>query len=286
MLLETYVPVCADPPVRLFTVQSAGPADRALLVIHGGPDWDHSYLREPLVRIAYARRVIWADLRGCGRSTTGLPAPAYTPDAAVADLIALLDALELAQADVLGFSYGGMLAQRLTLAVPHRIRRLIIASSSIRPVPEDAYADWPEAAELQAAGHALWADDPQPSPALVRADALAGIAANVWRPEARAGYRDRLETVRFTAEWARPWLAGTLPPARPEDAELRLAALDLPILLLHGRQDLTFPARLAGQSAAAIPGARAVILDEAGHMAHVDQPDAWLDAVAEFLDRD
>lgn len=276
--------MCDDPPVQLFTVQSAGPADRALLVIHGGPDWDHSYLREPLVRIADVRRMIWADLRGCGRSSTGLPAGAYTPDAAVADLIALLDALELAEVDVLGFSYGGMLAERLALAVPHQIRRLIIASSSIPPVPEDAYADWPEAAELQAAGHALWADDPEPSPALVRADAIAGIAANVWRPEARADYRDRLEAVHFTAEWSRSWVDGTLPPARPKDAERRLAALGLPILLLHGRQDMTFPARLAEQSAAAIPQAHAVVLDQAGHMAHVDQPDAWLDAVTAFLD--
>jgi pimeloyl-ACP methyl ester carboxylesterase len=32
-----------------------------------------------------------------------------------------------------------------------------------------------------------------------------------------------------------------------------------------------------------IPSARAVVIDEAGHMAHVDQPRAWLDAVADFL---
>lgn len=284
MLIEEHIAVCGQPTVRLFTARSTGPADRALLVIHGGPDWDHSYLRQPLERLADTHRLVFADLRGCGRSTTGLPQDAYTPDAVVADLLALLDALRIERADVLGFSYGGMLAQRLTLAAPQRVRRLIIASSSIPPVPDDAYEHWPEVAQLQAAGNAVWADDPEPSPELVRADALAGIAANVCRPEARAEYRRRLEQVRFTAEWARPYVDGTLPPARPQNSAERLAALGVPILLLHGRQDMTFPATLAERTAADNPHARAVILDQAGHMAHIDQPELWLDAVAGFLD--
>ncbi|MBS2966589.1 alpha/beta hydrolase [Actinocrinis puniceicyclus] len=284
MLIEEHVPVCAEPPVRLFTARSTGPADRALLVIHGGPDWDHSYLRQPLERLADTHRLVFADLRGCGRSTTGLPQQAYTPDAAVADLLALLDALRIERTDVLGFSYGGLLAQRLALAAPHRIRRLIIASSSIPPVPDNAYEHWPEVAQLQATGNAVWADDPEPSPELVRADALAGIPANIWRPEACPEYRRRLEQVRFTAEWTRPYLDGALPPARPQNSVERLAALGLPILLLHGRQDMTFPATLAEQSAAVIPHAHVAILDQAGHMTHIDQPEAWLDAISTFLD--
>jgi pimeloyl-ACP methyl ester carboxylesterase len=52
-----------------------------------------------------------------------------------ADLLTLLDVLDVAQADVLGFSYGGELAQRLALAAPNRVRSLIIASSSVQPVP-------------------------------------------------------------------------------------------------------------------------------------------------------
>ena len=284
MLTEQYVSVSDDPPVRLFIAASAGPSERTLLVIHGGPDWDHSYLREPLIRLADAVHLLFADLRGCGRSSIGLPDGAYTPDAAVADLLALLDALRIERADVLGFSYGGLLAQRLTLAAPQRVRRLIIASSSILPVPDDAYEHWPEVAQLQGAGDAVWADDPKPSRELTRADAFAGVPANVWRPEARPEYRRRLERVRFTAEWARSWIEGSLPPARPQDSLRQLAALDLPILLLHGRQDMTFPAALAEQAADSIARARAVILEQAGHMAHIDQPKQWLDAVIDFLE--
>jgi pimeloyl-ACP methyl ester carboxylesterase len=283
MLIANGIAVSAEPLVELFVTQITGPADRALLVIHGGPDWDHSYLREPLDQLAGTHRVIWPDLRGCGRSTAALPEHEYNADAVVSDLTALLDALALPHVDLLGFSTGGQFAQRLTLAAPHRIRRLIIASSSIPPVPEDAYDHWPEVAELRAAGNQLWAANPEPTPALVRADAMAGIEANVWRPEARKEYRRRLDAIRFTAEWSRPWLAGTLPPIRPENSLERLAELAIPILLLHGRQDMTFPAQLAEHTAEHLPSAHAVILDQAGHMAHIDQPTAWLTAIAEFL---
>lgn len=283
MLVEELIPVCRDPRVDLFTARSAGPADRTLLVVHGGPDWDHSYLREPLADLAEAHRLVFADLRGCGRSTQGLPAHEYNADAVVRDLLGLLDALGIAQTDLLGFSTGGLFAQRLAVTAPQRIRRLIIASSSIPPVPPNAYDDWPEAVAARQAGSRHWDQHPEPTPELVRADAVAGIPANVWRDEVRDEYRRRLDAVRFTADWSRSRPPGQYPAIRPERSIERLAAAAMPILLLHGRQDMTFPAFLAEQTADQLPGARAVVLDQAGHMAHIDQPEAWLRAVAGFL---
>ncbi|MCP3803155.1 alpha/beta hydrolase [Allokutzneria sp. A3M-2-11 16] len=282
MFSEDVVRVATDPDVALFVARTEGPADRALLVVHGGPDWDHSYLRDPLAELAGRSRLIMPDLRGCGRSSSGLDDGQYTPDAVVADLVALLDALGVARADVLGFSYGGLIAQRLALAAPDRVRRLIIASSSVLPVPADAFSRWPEREERMAAEAAVWSDPELSGPELTRAAAVAGAPANVWRPEALPGYLRRLEAVRFSAEWLRPWRAGTLPSPRCEDAAKRLAALDIPVLLVQGRQDMVFPAALAERAAALIPSARAVVLDEAGHMAHVDQPEGWLAAIEDF----
>jgi pimeloyl-ACP methyl ester carboxylesterase len=105
----------------------------------------------------------------------------------------------------------------------------------------------------------------------------------VWRQAARPEYLRRIQHVRFSAEWARSFVAGTLAPARPDHAQAQLTALGLPILLLHGRQDLCFPATLAEQAGAAIPRAQAVILAEAGHMTHIDQPRQWITALATFL---
>jgi pimeloyl-ACP methyl ester carboxylesterase len=280
---ERRVVVSADPAVRLFVAQSEGPADRALLVIHGGPDWDHSYLREPLDRLAGRHRLMVPDLRGCGRSTRGLDDGQYTPDAATGDLVVLLDALGVADADVLGFSYGGLLAQRLVLAAPHRVRKLIVASSSVLPVPPGAFDGWAERDRRTEAVRHVWSDPALSGPELTRAAAVAQAPADLWREDAMAGYLARLQRVRFSAEWLRPWRAGTLPPAHVDDAASRLAALGMPILLLHGAQDMTFPAALARQAAALIPAARAVVLDGAGHMAHIDQPERWIAAVGGFL---
>lgn len=277
------IPVSSAPPVELFVAMTDGPADRTLLVIHGGPDWDHSYLREPLDQLAGEFRVVLPDLRGCGRSTSGLADDEYTPDAVVADLVALLDQLAADRVDVLGFSYGGLIAQRLAVAAPERVRRLVVASSSVLPVPNDAFADWAERDERVAAEAAEWSDSSLSGPELTRAAAVAGAPANVWRREALPGYLELLAAARFSAEWARPWLAGVLPSPRLADPVRQLSALDIPILLVHGRQDMTFPAALAGQAAALIPCARAVVLEEAGHMAHVDQPQRWLATVTVFL---
>jgi pimeloyl-ACP methyl ester carboxylesterase len=172
MFTETIVEVSTEPRVELFVARSGGPADRALLVIHGGPDWDHTYLRDPLAEMAGRIQLIMPDIRGCGRSTCGLASDYYTPEAVVSDLAVLLGQLGLTCADVLGFSYGGLLAQRLAISHPSLVRRLIIASSSICPVPPDAYDAWPEREAHRAAEAAVWASPGQPTAALVRAAAV------------------------------------------------------------------------------------------------------------------
>jgi pimeloyl-ACP methyl ester carboxylesterase len=96
--------------LTLFTAVAAGPAERTLLVVHGGADWDHSYLREPLSRLAGTHRLVMPDLRGCGRSATGLADWRYTPDAVVADLLALLDHLGARQVAVLSARLALMIA--------------------------------------------------------------------------------------------------------------------------------------------------------------------------------
>ena len=279
--------VAVGSGVELFVASTSGPVERTLLVIHGGPTWDHTYLLDPLVRLAPKHRVVFSDLRGCGRSTTGLTAEQYTPDAVIADLTALLDHLRLDQADVLGFSYGGQLAARLALTTD-RVRRLVVASSSVQAVPPDAYAgDMRRASRLSSGQIAPYGENPgadQSADALHnRAEAFANARVEVWHDDKVADYLDRLSKVRFTGDWNKPYDAGILPPARVPNAIERLAASGLPMLFLHGREDLTFPARLATVAADAIPTATAVVLDEAAHMAHVDRPDAWLDAVGNFL---
>lgn len=285
MLIEDFVVVSRDPRVELFVTEAPGPSDRTLLVIHGGPDWDHSYLLEPLQQLAGRHRVLWPDLRGCGRSTAGLPDDHYNADAVVTDLMALLDHYSPGTpTDILGFSYGGCVAQRLTLAAPARVRRLVLASTTMLPVPDNSYDAWPERQRLADEVSKVWNSSLATGAELTREAARAAAPSSVWRPESRAEWERRLAAIRFSGEWLRTHRAGTLRRALPEHSPTRLAALDVPILVLHGRQDMTFPAGLAQDAADRIPQAQCILLDDAGHMAHVDQPTRWLAAVRDFLD--
>jgi pimeloyl-ACP methyl ester carboxylesterase len=282
VLAERYVRVAEDPAVELFVAETVPARPHTLLVIHGGPDWDQTYLHDPLVRLGDERRVVFVDLRGCGRSTRGLPSRAYTPDHATHDLIRIVKAIGDAPVDVLGFSYGGLIAQRLTLTAPERVRRLVVASSSVLPLPPDAFEGWAERDRRLAAQHpdeaaGYWGEEQ------VRREALDSAPANVWNLDRLPGYLGRLEKVSFSADWSRSWADGSLPPARVDDAAGALARLGKPLFLLHGRQDMTFPVGLVEPTLRAIPSASACVIEEAGHMAHVDQPDEWLGALAAFL---
>ena len=249
-----------------------------LLVVHGGPDWDHSYLLDPLTGLGQ-RRLILPDLRGCGRSS---PAPCSFA-AAARDLARLIAHLDLESPDLLGFSTGGQVVQRLVLDHPGPFGRVIMASSTLWPVTDADFGTWPERKRRRAAENRVWAEPGPATPALVERAARAGAPANVWRQDRIAHYRRVLDRVHWSAHWLRARRSGQLDSPRPAYGPRRLAEADAAWLFLHGRQDMVFPARFAERAAALLPRSRALVLDGAGHMAHVDRPESWTSAIEAFL---
>ncbi len=95
---------------------------RPLLMVHGWPQ--HWYLWRGLVpELAGERRLIMPDLRGFG--WTDAPPGPVNPDVFTGDLVALLDALELDQVDVVGHDWGGFSSLLLSARYPERVRRLL-----------------------------------------------------------------------------------------------------------------------------------------------------------------
>jgi pimeloyl-ACP methyl ester carboxylesterase len=139
---------------------------RPLVLLHGGLltiDLNFGPLLEPL---AAGRQVIAVELQGHGHTAdTGRP---MTIEALAGDVVALLDHLGIAQADLFGFSLGGLVAYAVALGAPGRVGKLIVASADAHRPPgrESTPLDderMPTPADFQAMRDAYVAVAPDPA---------------------------------------------------------------------------------------------------------------------------
>lgn len=279
--------------VRLFVRRFGDPSLPLLVVIHGGPTWDHTYLL-PAAALADVAQVVLFDLRGCGRSCRtppagDLPVAALQPDHLADDVAALVRHLGAECADVLGFSYGGGIAMRVIGQHPGIVRSAILASAT-------AYSDFQ--AELDASADyrqrgglctEVSFDDPlltgpdAPDGALSRAMAYGGAARDIWRLDRIGEWHQVLAGIRFSSDWNAPYSAGDLRPAAPENAPRVLREWGGPVLLLHGAREMSYPVEVARRLHAEVPGSTLVEIPEAAHLAQFDNAPAWTSAIRDFL---
>ncbi|KAK4186327.1 Alpha/Beta hydrolase protein [Podospora australis] len=111
------------------------PKKTPLIVLHGGPGIPHDYLLPiSLINSDYGTPVVMYDQLGCGRSTHfSSPAPPssfWSIDLFIAELDNLIRSLGITTFDLLGHSWGGMLAVSFTLAQPTGLRKLVLCSTA------------------------------------------------------------------------------------------------------------------------------------------------------------
>ena len=277
--------------VRLFVRRFGDPALPPLVVLHGGPTWDHSYLLPAAARLADVAHVVLFDLPGCGRSHRtaphgDLPDDRLQPESLADDIAALIHDLGHPAADVLGFSYGGRLAMRLVQRHPDAVRRLILASTT-------AYTDYTEqlhnSADYRERARmcpTISFDDPElagPDGALSRAMAHADAPLHIWRLDRLDDWRRVLDRVRFTSDYNQLYATGALRPAAVDTAAQILRSWAHPVLILHGARETCFPIAVARRLHDELPTSALAEIPDAGHMAHFDNPTPWLAAVRRFL---
>ncbi|MCS7251277.1 MAG: alpha/beta fold hydrolase [Anaerolineae bacterium] len=243
---------------------------------HGTPVlWIHGFplgrwLWDPQVEaLGAVARSIAVDLRGFGGSS--VPEGSYTMDSYAADLRGLLDILGIDQAVLAGLSMGGYVAFAFYAAYPERVRGLILADTRHQ-------ADTPEVrANRYAVIERIRAEGTR---AAVEAflPRLFGGTTQRERPE-------RVETLRrkmMTNPAA--GLIGALQAMaeRPDRTDL-LPSIRVPTLVIVGEEDAVTPPDVARQMAEGIPQARVVVIPRAGHLANVEAPEAFNEAVWAFL---
>jgi pimeloyl-ACP methyl ester carboxylesterase len=263
-------------------VQTLGAArDPALLLLGGATwsmDWWEDELCDRLVR--RGRRVVRYDQRDTGRSTSWpRGAPGYGGAQLTSDAVAVLDALGIERAHVVGLSMGAGVAQCLALEHPGRLATLTLVAGS--PIgPRDDALPGPTR-ELQATFTAE-----RPDPDWGDREAVVDFIVEGERPYAGPDAFDELrlrEIAGRVVDRTRDIAASLtnhelLEGDGPADA--RLSRIAVPTLVLHGTADPLFPLAHGRALAAAIPGARLVELEGVGHQ--LPPPRTW-DLVVDAL---
>jgi 2-succinyl-6-hydroxy-2,4-cyclohexadiene-1-carboxylate synthase len=256
-----------------FNIETSGEG-LPLLLLHGFTG-DASTWR-PFAGAWSGVRTIAVDLIGHG--ATGAPAAEsrYTMERCVADLAALLDALAIDRAAVLGYSMGGRAALQFTLAAPARVSVLVLesASSGIADATERSAriaSDRALADEIEREGIAAFVE---------RWERLPMWATQSSLPE---GVRGALHEQRLRNDPA--GLANSLRgmgAGAQEPVHARLGELAVPVLLMAGTEDHKYQ-HLACEMGRCITGARTQFVEGAGHAVHLERPDAFAPLVKEFL---
>lgn len=235
-----------------------------LVLTHGLGDSLH-YWDNVLPALAAHHRVLRWDVRGFGHSDK--PPGPYTPELLAADLAALLDALGIATAHIAGLSMGGVIAQRLALDRPERVRSLVLASTSSEVGPQ-GMATWQRLADRieqrgftggsQDASRAFSAGFAAAHPAVV---AAAGAQTASNNPHAYAAAARAMSAYNWTAA---------------------LVDLDVPVLILQGLADQLTPPGGSVKMQRRLRRSRLLFIPDAGHSLSIEQPAVFSAALLGF----
>ncbi len=278
------------PSVRLYT-RTVGRGE-PLLVLHGGPALTHEYLFPGLSPLADVARVVFFDQRGCGRSSVPTDGR-YDMATMAADVEGVRRSLRLGRVNVLGFSFGGMLAQEYALRYPAALRRLILAGAGpsgadinrrlrevkaaapahVREVVDRIEASGPFAGDAYPPEYAAAADEayrpysfhrlPGPPPEV--AGALGHLSFGVYK--ILWGDRGEFRVTGILRDWD-----------RLED----LRRIRVPTQILIGRYDLT-SVETAREMGRRIPRSTVVVFEQSGHFMYLEEPDKFRSEVRSFL---
>lgn len=206
-------------------------------------------------------RVITFDSRGVGRSKSATFA--YTTEALADDAVSVLDAAEVDSAHVYGISLGGMVAQQLALRHPQRVRSLVLGATH----PGGPRAVAPDSDVL---------DFFRRRPDLPHEDAAWASVPYNYGPVCRRRHGSRIaEDVaqRLAHQFPAEAYRAQLYAAALHNCLGRLSRIDVPTLIVHGRQDRLIPVANAELMAERMPHARLEILEHSGHLYPTEQPD-------------
>jgi pimeloyl-ACP methyl ester carboxylesterase len=230
--------------------------------------WDHPVIDE----LSKHFKTVIFDKRGVGRSDK-LEGD-LTVEIMAANLLGLMDALNINQAHILGHSLGGMIAQELALNNPERIKKLVLCSTTCG----GSKAEMPSMATQSIMGRL----------------ASRGHTKLLVKKAMPHTFSKKFidENPEFIEKKTNDFL---IMPTEPPTFQAHIAAwgrynscrklknIDIPTLIMHGKQDMIVPFSNSELLAEKLPNAEVVHFDSSAHMIHSEEPDKFYDVLLKFL---
>ena len=256
-----------------------------IVIVHGGPMLDHSYLLPYLKPLADTYRLIFYDQRLSGRSTADVDTSSIRLANFVGDLEALRRELDLGDFHLMGHSWGGLIAMNYAIEHHEHLSSMILLNS----MPATA-KEWRE--EEEALAESL--------PKLYQERRKEIMESELMERNRPAAIKQLLR-LSFQQQMVNPALAADLEFEIPEDYSVRsqkfghimqdlegydlreeLVALPTPTLLIYGSIEpaVTLSAETLKLT---LPDNRLEIIEDAGHFPFVEQPEAFKEVVRRFL---
>lgn len=258
-----------------------------VLIVHpGGPGLASTYLGD-VAGLWEKFTLVILNPRGTDGSDRPPDPTAYRLGDYVADLEELRQHMRLERMLLMGYSHGGIVAQEYALTYPARVRKLVLACTACRFGAEqeserktamDKRTGQPWYADAVAATGELdeGKTDEQRREAFFR---MMPLYFAHFGP-AEAGYLDTFRAEAINGDAGRVFNQEV-----PQlDLRSRLTELKVPTLVITGEEDFICGPACAEDIATAIPGARKVVVGDAGHMVFMEQARAFHDEVSDFLE--
>jgi pimeloyl-ACP methyl ester carboxylesterase len=237
-----------------------GPKDGLpVLLLHGYSDSSFSFSR--IVDLLPADwRLIIPDQRGHGESDK--PPEGYTPADLAKDAVALLDALGIASAAVIGHSMGSFVGKEMAVLAPERVSRLVLVGSGAASDTEPVRSMIPAVESLA---------DP-----VDREFVREFQYSTIYRPVPDAFMNTAIaESLKLPARVWKAILAGLLQPAANGYSGIRC-----PVRVLWGDRDAIFARSDQDELLRQIPGAHLHVFENVGHAPHWEAPELVADALS------
>ena len=273
--------VIHTPDVDLaFEVYGKPSSETPVIAVNGGPGLSHKYMIQNDVweRLAERRQIVFYDQRGTGKSTHLHPGASLEMDVQVADLEAVRAHFAFPTIDIVGDSYGGLLAMAYASAHPERVHKLILSDSAppaLKDIVHLLPEVFPDIEEEDAAVQKMMGDTDE----AVQKQLLNHFRMIFYSEELLHTYLANIGDLGYTPSVG----AAVEKSAEKIDLTSELPKFRFPTLIITGRYDMNVAPLTAWRMYKAIPGAKLVVFAKSGHLPSYEEPDKYVQVVDTFL---